>query len=126
MRKTTPRTPRTRKAAPETLPDLPIPLWEEDFSAVRNRLNTLRSAGVVGWRSYLESHPEEVHSCLSMIRVRSVNAAALSLLQYDRKESFLRNPPLPFEKEWRSVMREELIALAEGRRSILQIGRAHV
>lgn len=116
MRKTVPRIQRARKAVPGILPDIPIPLWEEDFSAVKNRLNALRSSGVIGWRSYLESHPEEVHSCLSLIRIRDVNPAALGLFQYDRKETFLRNPPLPFEKEWRNVMREELIALAEGRR----------
>ncbi|MBN2083718.1 MAG: GAF domain-containing protein [Anaerolineales bacterium] len=117
VRKKATRVPRSRKKQPETLPDFSIPLWEEDYSAVRKRLDALSSAGVVDWRTYLESHPEEVHSCLSMVRVRDVNPAALALFQYDSKRTFLKNPPLPCEKEWRNVMREELVALAEGRRT---------
>jgi PAS domain S-box-containing protein len=100
---------------PEARPDFGIPLWEEDFSAVKKRINALRSSGVTDWRAYLESHPEEIHSFLSLIRVRDVNPAALRLFQYDGRESFLRHPPLPLERDWRNVMREELIALAEGR-----------
>jgi PAS domain S-box-containing protein len=109
------RTPSGRPGT-ESLSDLPIPLWEEDFSAAKIRLDALRAAGVTDWRAHLEGHPEEVHSCLSLLRVRAVNAAALALFQYDRKATFLKNPPLPLEKAWRNVMREELIALAEGRR----------
>jgi PAS domain S-box-containing protein len=107
---------RKRRTVRTGLPNLPIPLWEEDYSLVKNRLNALRSSGVSDWRKYLESHPEEVHSCLSLVRVRDVNPAALALFQYDRKETFLKNPPLPLDKGWRNVMREEVIALAEGRR----------
>ena len=40
--------------------DSPISLWEEDFSAVKQRLNTLQSEGVTDMHAYLESHPEEV------------------------------------------------------------------
>ncbi len=101
---------------PEKLPDVGIPVWVEDFSVVKKRLDALRDSGIVAWRPYLESHPEEVHACLSLVKVSDVNTAVLELFQYDRKETFLKNPPLPFEKEWRNVMREELVALAEGRR----------
>ncbi|MGB7539158.1 MAG: GAF domain-containing protein [Anaerolineales bacterium] len=116
MRKTVAQNRRTTKAPPDTLPDVDIPLWEEDYSTVKQRLNALRASGIVEWRPYFESHPEEVHACLSLVKVSDVNAAALELFQYDRRGTFLKNPPLPFEKEWRNVMREELIALAEGRR----------
>jgi PAS domain S-box-containing protein len=117
VRNTVPRTKRIVKSQPETLPEISIPLWEEDFSGVKARLDALRASGVIDWRLYLESHPEEVHICLSLLRVRAVNAAALALFQYDKKETFLKNPPLPLEKEWRNILREELIALAEGRRA---------
>jgi PAS domain-containing protein len=116
LRKTVAQTRRKTKAPPDILPDIAIPLWEENFSTVKQRLNALRDSGIVEWRPYFESHPEEVHACLSLVKVSDVNAAALELFQYDRRETFLKNPPLPFEKEWRIVMREELIALAEGRR----------
>jgi PAS domain S-box-containing protein len=115
-----PRTAGTTRrrigTAPDILPDVEIPLWEEDFSSVKKRLNALRASGIIAWQPYLESHPEEVHACFSLVKVSDVNAAALDLFQYDRRETFLKNPPLPFEKEWRNVIREELVALAEGRR----------
>jgi PAS domain S-box-containing protein len=107
---------RKPKPSKHALPDLDIPLWEEDFSAVKRRLDALRDSGILEWRAYLESHPEEVHACLSLVKVSDANAAALAMFQYDRKAVFLKNPPLPSEKEWRNLMREELIALAEGRR----------
>jgi PAS domain S-box-containing protein len=116
LRKSERRAPRIKFVPPEILPGHPIPLWEEDFSAVKTRLNALRASGVYAWRLYLENHPEEVHACLSLVKVSDVNAAALAMFQYDRKETFLKTPPLPSSKEWRNVMREELIALAEGRR----------
>ncbi len=116
LRKTNTRTRRKPGTAPDILPDVEIPLWVEDFSAVKKRLNALRASGITAWGPYLESHPEEVHACFSLVKVSDANAAALDLFQYDRRQTFLKNPPLPFEKEWRHVMREELIALAEGRR----------
>jgi PAS domain S-box-containing protein len=116
LRKTA-SSPRIKKQpAPDAFPEVEIPLWEENYSAVKQRLEKLRGSGIVEWRPYLENHPEEVHACLSLVKVSAVNASALTLFQYDRKQTFLKNPPLPFEKEWRNVMREELIALAEGRR----------
>lgn len=118
LRKNAPSGKRSERTKPEPPAELPIPYWEEDFSAVKIRLNALRASGVTDWRAYLESHPEEVDSCLSALRVRAVSAAALELFRYDRKETFLKSPPLPRELEWRNVMREEVIALAEG-------GRAH-
>jgi PAS domain S-box-containing protein len=115
LRKPQTKIRRKTSAAPEKLPDFGIPAWMEDFSTVKKRLDALRDSGIVEWRPYLESHPEEVHTCFSLVKVIDVNAAALKLFQYDRKETFLKNPPLPFEKEWRNVMREELVALAEKR-----------
>jgi hypothetical protein len=96
-----------RKASRGKLPAVPIPLWEEDFSEVKKRVDKLRSSGVSDWRAYWERHPEEVHSCLSRVRVSDVNPAALALFQYDSREAFLKHPPLPGEKDWRNVMREE-------------------
>jgi PAS domain S-box-containing protein len=117
LRKTARRPKGNGKARPESFPDVSIPLWEEDYSEVKNFLNALRDSGVTNWRQYLESHPEEVHACLSLVRIRKVNAEALALFQYEKRDVFLKNPPLPLDKEWRKVMREELIALAEGRRT---------
>jgi PAS domain S-box-containing protein len=107
---------RPAPAEAHAYPPEAIPLWVEDFSAVKDRIEALRAAGVSDWRAHLESHPEELHSLFSLLRVRDVNAAALALFEYPDRESFLKNPPLPLEKEWRNVLREELIALAEGRR----------
>jgi PAS domain S-box-containing protein len=114
-RSTAPQRKKSRRIAPAHLPDIPIPLWEEDYSEVKRRVDKLRSSGITDWRTYWEGHPEEVHACLSLLRVTDVNPAALALFQYEGRENFLANPPLPSEKDWRNVMREELIALTEGR-----------
>ena len=45
--------------------DSPVSLWEEDFSAVKQRLDALRAEGVTDMHAYLEAHPEEVKRCIS-------------------------------------------------------------
>jgi PAS domain S-box-containing protein len=93
----------------------PISLWEEDFSAVKTRLEVLKKQGISDIRSYLESHPKEVAHCTSLIRVLDVNKATLKLFHTNNKADLL--------KPWSNILspqilyefREELTIIAEGK-----------
>ncbi|MBL0344772.1 HD domain-containing phosphohydrolase [Candidatus Villigracilis affinis] len=56
--------------------DSPIPLLEEDFSAVKIYIDQLRASGIQDFRSYFKAHPDETVKCTNMVRVVDANAAA--------------------------------------------------
>ncbi len=92
----------------------PVSLWHEDFSAVKRRLDDLRTAGVHDIRAYLTDHPEVVRECTELVRVVNVNQAAVTLHGAASREELLRGLPRTFTKSSYEVFREELIAAAMG------------
>jgi signal transduction histidine kinase len=57
----------------------PIPLMEEDLSAVKTFLDQLAEQGVVDINAYFEQNPESLERCAAMARVLDANRAALHL-----------------------------------------------
>jgi DNA-binding NtrC family response regulator len=53
--------------------DSPVSLWEEDFSAVKKRLDGLRKRGVKDFRAYFKSHPQVVKECAALVQILDVN-----------------------------------------------------
>ncbi len=58
-----------------------VAIWEEDFSELLRKLKTLRAAGVTDLRSHLASHPDVVRTMTAAIRVKSTNAACVTLFR---------------------------------------------
>lgn len=96
--------------------DSPVSLWEEDFSAVKVYLENLKVSGITDFKSYFTDNPEEMKRCASMVKVVNVNRATVELLKFE-KEELLKNLLLIFREETYIVFLEELVALAEGRKS---------
>jgi two-component system sporulation sensor kinase C len=64
----------------------PIALWEEDFSEVKSRIDSLRSSGVTDLKAYLGSRPQEVLEFAGMVRLTDANRASLELYEADSIE----------------------------------------
>jgi PAS domain S-box-containing protein len=92
-----------------------ISLWEEDFTAVKEYLDSLRRCGHKDFRTYFHRHPAEVKKCLSLIKVLEVNKASLILFGAASKEALLAGLDRVFDEDCLLVLKDELIALAEGR-----------
>ena len=92
----------------------PIPLWEEDFSKVKRRLDELRDSGVTDLRAFFSSHPEEVAHCAGLVQILDVNRATLRMVQAKDKAELEAGLPRVFVKASLDVFREEILALAEG------------
>ncbi len=58
--------------------NVPISLWEEDFSAVKALIDDLRRQGVRDFRKYFEDNPAAVSRCVEMVRIVDVNQVTLS------------------------------------------------
>jgi PAS domain S-box-containing protein len=92
----------------------PVSLWEEDFSAVRQRFDELLAAGVTDLPQHLAEHPDEARRCAALVRVVDVNQATVRLYKARDKEQLLANIVEVFSDESYPVFRDELAALAQG------------
>lgn len=95
--------------------DSPISLWEEDFSDIKKYIDALRDSGVKDFRTYFDSHVEDITKCARMVKVVDVNKATLELYRAKSKEELLSNLGKVFGNESYEAFREELIAIAEGK-----------
>ena len=93
----------------------PISLWEEDFSAVKSRLEALQEQGIKGFRLYFQSHPELVDECAALVSNVEVNKAALELFRADRKEVLLANLADILRDESREIFIDQLVNIAQGK-----------
>ena len=93
----------------------PVALWEEDFSAVKGRVDGLAAAGVTDLQSWLAAHPEEVEAAAAAVRVVAVNRAAVRLHEAGNREDLLRNLPRTFGKRSYADFAREMLAIAEGK-----------
>jgi PAS domain S-box-containing protein len=94
--------------------DSPISLWEEDFSAVKQRLDDLRAEGVEDFDAYLNQHPEIVSECATLVKVVDVNKATLKMFGAAGKEAMLKNLTLTFPSELNKYFHDELVLIASG------------
>lgn len=92
----------------------PISLWEEDFSAVKQRLEDLRAEGVTDFEIYLCQHPEVMAECSAMIKVTDVNNATLGLYGAASKEDLLKNLTSVLPGKFTENILYELVQIANG------------
>ena len=92
----------------------PISLWEEDYSAVKQRLDHLCVQGVVDFETYLIAHPEVVRECAALVRVIDVNKATLKLFGASSKEDLDKNMAAIFPEAEDGYFRNELMQMASG------------
>ncbi len=92
----------------------PTAMWEEDFSAVKRRLDGLKRKGVKNMRSYLEAHPQVVAECARLVRVLDVNHAAVTLYGAREKSELLGDLSKVIQGDSFDHFREELVSISEG------------
>ncbi len=92
----------------------PVPTWEEDFSAVKIRLDELREEHGGDIEAYLMEHPEIVTECVSLVRIINVNDATLGLHEADSKEALFEGLSKTFTPDSFTAFRNELLALSRG------------
>jgi PAS domain S-box-containing protein len=71
----------------------PIPLWEVDFSLIRDYLKKINLIGkdpkIVEY--YIKEHPEVVQQCFPLIKIIAVNYECLKMLNIESKEFLIHN-----------------------------------
>jgi PAS domain S-box-containing protein len=97
--------------------EVPVSLWEEDFSQVQVEFERLRAKGVDNLRAYFTEHPEEVTRLGKMVAIHDINRHTQELYGASSKEALLHALGEVFGPESLEAFREELIALAQGERT---------
>jgi PAS domain S-box-containing protein len=92
----------------------PISLWEEDFSAVKLRIDALRAEGVTDFRAYFSSHPEVVREFAGLVKVLDVNQVTLDLYKAGSKAEVLTNLDRIYPEELLEQFKNEFSLIAEG------------
>jgi PAS domain S-box-containing protein len=92
----------------------PMALWEEDFSAVKSRLNELEASGIKDLRAFLRDHPDEVVRCAELVRVIEANKAALELKQSADLAEFRQVSVRNVRNKTHRLFRDTLISIAAG------------
>lgn len=92
----------------------PVPIWEEDYSQVRLRLDGLREAGVEDLREYLKTHPEEMINMADAVRIIDINQESVNFFEVAGKDEIpSRLSEIYLDKSWDSFI-ERIVALSEG------------
>jgi len=98
----------------EMFHNMPVSLWEEDFSAIKAYLNALDLTGVEDFGAYLHDHPEVVLECADLVRVKAVNRESARLLEAKDEPRLLEDIASTFTEESFEVFRRELVAIWRG------------
>lgn len=89
-------------------------LWEQDFSAVRDRLAALRDQGVRDLAAHAREHPDFTRDCARLIRTVDINDATVELLRIRSRADGLGSIER-FLPAGDPALLDVLTAVAEGR-----------
>lgn len=92
----------------------PVPIWEEDLSAVRSLLDDLKRQGVADIEAFLEQRPDVVERCVSLVRITDVNRAALAMHEAAGKQELIEGLPRTSTPESYAIFRRVLAAVWDG------------
>ncbi len=94
--------------------DVPISLWEEDFSDVLAYLKSQGFQNITDFDTYFAQHPEIVEDCASRVKVLAVNKATLDLHQAGSSKELLSGISKTFTKRSYEAFRRELVSICQG------------
>jgi diguanylate cyclase (GGDEF)-like protein/PAS domain S-box-containing protein len=95
----------------------PLPIREEDHSAVKSYLEELQIEYDGDIEGYLIEHPEVLERCGQLVRVVDINQAAVVFHEAESKQKVLRNLSQIFVPDTTDDFRYVLVALMRGETS---------
>lgn len=97
--------------------DSPVPIWDEDFSGIKLRIDALKQAGVSDFRRYVEEHPEEIEHFANLLVVNKINHAVVQLNEAQTKSEVLHNYRLLISEHSTDYILIQIEAIANGQTS---------
>ena len=92
----------------------PIALIERDASKLKDYIEQLRASGVTDFSRYLHTNPQEVYSCMGMIRTVAFNDAYLRMMEAESPEQLKVNPYPTDRAEFFQMALEVILMIVHG------------
>jgi signal transduction histidine kinase len=102
----------------------PIPLLEEDLSAVKSFIDQLIGQGIGDLHRYFDENPESLDRCAAMVRILDANRAALKMYGADNADELTRLSAILPENQSHQYRSELLHLMKEGNSEIVVENRA--
>jgi len=93
--------------------DSAFPMWEEDFSSLKQFLDELRASGVTDLKAYLTEHRHALQECVRRVRIVDVNRAAREFYGASTKAELIGDLSRIFDEPAYEIFCEEMVALSE-------------
>ncbi|MEI7742686.1 MAG: MASE3 domain-containing protein [Chloroflexota bacterium] len=97
----------------------PMPIWDEDLSAIAAYLRRLPRDDINDLSAYLLAHPEVLRDCAELVRVIELNDASLAFLGAAGREEMLASSPWLASPGTLDLLRRELVAIWNGETRML-------
>lgn len=93
-------------------------IWEEDFSDLWQEILRLTAEGITDLKGYLDANPSAVQDLARMITIVDVNEVTLRWYEATSKEEIRGNLEKVTTPGTFDILKQEIIAIAEGRHSV--------
>ena len=100
--------------------DSPIPLWEKDFSKVKNylqELNLINKTPEIVY-TYFDNHPEVFVRCMSLVKIIAVNNSCLKLYQVETKDQIVTAYPKLINSEYAKAFIKIIVAITQDQKQV--------
>lgn len=94
--------------------NVPVSLWEEDFSSFRKYLGDLREQGVSDLESYFRNNPQALNKFYELVRILDVNRNGIELNGGKDRDSLIGPLGKVFQNQSNEMLLEEVLALVRG------------
>ncbi len=99
--------------------ECPTPLWVEDCSEVKQRIDSMKAQGINDLASYFISHKELVKELAGLVRVVEINRSVLKLYKARSKKEFFFGIRKIFSENSYENFIDILLAMVEGKRELV-------
>jgi diguanylate cyclase (GGDEF)-like protein len=89
----------------------PTSLWVNDFSEIKQMLQTLRDQGIEDFRTFVDVHPDFIEQCMGAIRTIDVNQQTLTMFGASSKQELLSRLSEVFRDEMAITFSGQLLDL---------------
>jgi len=93
----------------------PIAIFEQDFSAVKQRIDQLRREGVRDFRAFFDAHPAVVTECIQQVRFLDWSRASLAMYGARNEDELQVGLEILVPVGARRLFVDELVWIAQGR-----------
>lgn len=110
-------TEKSEKRYRSLFEDSPVSIWEEDFSELKMRLDTLKASGITDFQGFFKENQSELVELANTIVVTDINQETLRLFAANSKQDLKQKITNIYTDESLDQFLQEVIYIAEGRQS---------